>query len=409
MANTTTTVLKRRGRQFSLFIIILLAIELLDEFVFGLEGAAMPLIRDDFQLDYVQIGLLLSLPKLGGVFIEPIIGLLGDTRWRKTLILGGGVGFALALFLTGVSQTFGLLLFSFLLFYPSSGAFVGLAQAALMDSDPERHEYNMARWTFAGSLGVVGGSLTLGFATGIGIDWRTLFLAMVFFTLVLVVLAARYRFIPGAPDDKEDTDDEDETLTFGESARRAWQALRRVEVLRWLILLEFGDLMLDVLLGYLALYFVDVVGLSEGEAAGAVAVWTVVGLLGDFALIFVLERIKGLTYLRYSSALQLVLYPMFLLVPGLLPKLIILGLLGFFNAGWYAILRGELYSSMPGQSATVMTLDNIVGFAAGLLPFILGFIAEQFGLLPAMWCLLAGPIALLIGVPYRKSNKTEER
>jgi MFS transporter, FSR family, fosmidomycin resistance protein len=400
-----TAVLKRRGRQLTLFIIILLAIELLDEFVFGLVGAAMPLIRNDFQLDYVQIGLLLSVPDLVAILIEPVIGLLGDTNWRKMLILGGGVGFALALLLTGISQTFALLLFSFILFFPSSGAFVGLAQAALMDSDPERHEHNMARWTFAGSLGVVGGSLTLGFATGIGIDWRTLFLALVGVTLVLVVFAARYRFPVGADHDDDD-ETEQETLTLWQNARRALQALRRLDVLRWLVLLEFSDLMMDVLLGYLALYFVDVVGLSSGEAAAAVAVWTIVGLVGDFALIFLLERVKGLAYLRYSAALELVLYVAFLLMPGLLPKLVILGLLGFFNAGWYSVLRGELYSAMPGQSATVMTLDNIVGIVAGFLPFALGLIADRFGLEAAMWCLLAGPIALLIGLPRRsKSDK----
>lgn len=40
-------------------------------------------------------------------------------------------------------------------------------------------------------------------------------------------------------------------------------ALRQKEVLRWLVLLEFSDLMLDVLLGFLALYFVDVAGFSS--------------------------------------------------------------------------------------------------------------------------------------------------
>ncbi len=45
--------------------------------------------------------------------------------------------------------------------------------------------------------------------------------------------------------------------------RAALSALRRGEVLRWLVLLQFSDLMLDVLLGFLALYFVDVAGLTR--------------------------------------------------------------------------------------------------------------------------------------------------
>jgi hypothetical protein len=38
----------------------LLAIELLDELVFGAREAAWPLIRDQLSLSYTQIGLLLS-------------------------------------------------------------------------------------------------------------------------------------------------------------------------------------------------------------------------------------------------------------------------------------------------------------------------------------------------------------
>jgi len=34
------------------------------------------------------------------------------------------------------------------------------------------------------------------------------------------------------------------------------------------------------------------------EAAASVAVWTGVGLLGDFLLIPLLERVKGMDYLR---------------------------------------------------------------------------------------------------------------
>ena len=43
-----------------------------------------------------------------------------------------------------------------------------------MDTDPARHELNMARWTFAGSLGVVAGPLALGGTALLGLRWRGL-------------------------------------------------------------------------------------------------------------------------------------------------------------------------------------------------------------------------------------------
>src|SRR2546423_6476035 len=143
----------RRGLRA--FALTLLAIEFLDELVDGSRQTAWPLIRYDLQLTYTQIGLLLTVPKLFGSLIEPALGLLGDTRHRRALILGGGLCFALELLLVAFSHSFALLLVAFVLFSPSSGAFVNLSQAALMDAAPLRREQNMARWVFAGSLGIV--------------------------------------------------------------------------------------------------------------------------------------------------------------------------------------------------------------------------------------------------------------
>ncbi len=144
------------------FLIVLLAIEFLDEFVYGSREAAWPLLRRDLLLTYAQIGVLLGLPRIVSGLTEPIFGILGDVWRRRALILGGGLIFALALLLVSTSRSYGWLLVSFAMLSPASGAFVSLSQATLMDSDPLQREKNMARWTFAGSLGVVLGPLALG-------------------------------------------------------------------------------------------------------------------------------------------------------------------------------------------------------------------------------------------------------
>ncbi|MFZ5922404.1 MAG: MFS transporter [Chloroflexota bacterium] len=371
-----------------------LIIEFLDELVFGVHAAAWPAIRDELGLTYLQIGLAASLPGLISTFIEPFLGILGDVWRRRALILGGGIFFTLALLLTSTASSFTLLLFSFILFYPSSGAFVSLSQASLMDSAPDRHDHAMARWTFAGSLGVVTGPVFLGLAAFAGVTWRGVYLMLALLS-VLAVLAA-WRALPSDPGGRHALPRFSDLI---HGIRNTLHSLRNTSTLRWLVLLEFSDLMLDVLYGYLALYFVDVAGLSPASAAFAVAVWTGVGLLGDFLLIPLLERFDGLAYLRVSVLAELALFPAFLLVPAFPVKLALLGLMGLFNAGWYAILRGRLYSSMPGQSGTVMALDNLTGVVGSLLPFGIGAAAQAFGLGPALWLLLAGPLALLVGLP----------
>ncbi|MDO9128407.1 MAG: hypothetical protein Q7U34_00930, partial [Anaerolineales bacterium] len=70
--------------------------------------------------------------------------------------------------------------------------------------------------------------------------------------------------------------------------------------------------------------------------------------------------------------------------------------------------QARLYAAMPGQSGTVMTLGNVTGFFGKLLSFGIGLAAETFGLGAAMWLLLAGPIALLIGLPFHREAATPE-
>ena len=381
---------------------IFLIIEFLDELVYGLQEAAWPLIRDDLHLSYVQIGVLLSLPGLIANLVEPFLFVLGDIWKRRFIILAGGLFFTLSLAFTAVSQNFAFLLLAVVLFNPASGAFVSLSQATLMDSDPERHESNMARWTFAGSLGVFIGPLILGGLLTIGFGWRHAYLGLAVLSAIVLMMAIRHLTRASSGLDQIPS----LKLVF-ESFRNIFLSLRTPGILRWLVLLEFSDLMLDVFYGFLALYFVDVAGFTNTSAALAVAVWTGVGLLGDYLLIPLLDRIRGLDYLRVSVIIVLFLFPAFLIVSQPLIKLILVGLLGLLNSGWYAILRANLFTAMPGKSGAVLVLDNISGFFGRLLPFGIGLAAQAYGLGVAIWILLLGPLALIIGLPGSYSQSAD--
>ena len=164
--------------------------------------------------------------------------------------------------------------------------------------------------------------------------------------------------------------------------------------------------MLDILFGLLALYFVDVIGITPTQAGFAVAVWTGVGLLGDLLLIPLLERVKGLTYLRYSALIILILYPLFLLADIFSIKLVLLALIGLFNAGWYAILQGKLYDQLGENSGSILVIGNVTGVFGALVPLMLGAIAEAFGLTAAMWSLLVSPAILFLSLAWQKESAT---
>ena len=84
-------------------------------------------------------------------------------------------------------------------------------------------------------------------------------------------------------------------------------------------------------------------------------------------------------------------------------KIIVIGLLGLLNAGWYVIPKGQLYSAKPGQSGKVMTVGNVFSLFGSLIPPGLGMVAEFFGLLYAMWLMLIGPLVLAFGIPRCES------
>lgn len=381
---------------------VYLLIEFLDELVFGVGEVALPFIRDDLHLTYTQIGLLLSLPGIIAAVIEPFIGILGDVWKRRWLIITGGVLFTASLAITSLSLTFSLLLFSFILFFPSSGAFVSLSQANLMDSDPARHERNMARWTFAGSLGVLAGPLLLGLLVYFGLGWRGTYAVLASFSALCLLAALRYL----SPDSASTPSFPSRQAVF-EGFRGALGALKRVEVWRWLLLLDFADLMMDVLFSYLALYFVDVARATESQAGIAVTIWLAMGLMTDFLFIPFIDRQEdSLKFLRVTAFMEILAFAVFLLTPGFIPKLIVVIIVNLFNTGWYPILQGRLYSSLPGQSASIMAIGSVTAPVAKFFPFLIGLLADRFGLQTAMWILLLGPVALLLGLP-RQGNQSQ--
>lgn len=388
----------RRLRGAGAFALTLLIVEFIDELAFGLRETAWPFIRADLNLSYEQIGLLIGLPAITAALIEAVMGVLSDMPgWRPRLVLGGGIAFIIAAGATALAGDFGLLMAATILFYPASGAFVSLGQATLMDTDPARHEQNMARWTFFGAVGVLAAPWLLTALTGAGATWREGYVIVAALTAIAWLgLYALRRHFPASVHEGEDGW-RGLIAGLGEALRM----LKQGAVVRWFGLLIVSDFMLDILLSFMALYFVDVVGVDEGGAALAITVWTGVGLIGDYLIIHLLERVNGLAYLRYSVLIELILYPAFLLVEDPALKLVILGAIGFANAGWYSVLQAQVYAALPGKSGAATTLGTLFTPIEGFIPLLLGVIAGAFGLNAAMWLLWLGPIALLLGLPRR--------
>jgi FSR family fosmidomycin resistance protein-like MFS transporter len=295
------------------------------------------------------------------------------------------------------ARSFAVLLAAFVAFYPASGAFVSLTQAEIMDAWPDRQAQLMARWDLAGAAGAVAGPLLLTAVLASGGSWRAGYLVLAGIS-ALIWLGALLR---GRPQP-------DSGAAAAEAEQRPWTArvaeigaaLRDWGTLRWLLLIEVADLLVDVFTGFLALYLVDVAHLTPAVAALAIAIRLGAALAEDAALIVILERVSDLTVLRVSAAAAALLYPAFLLVPGVVPKLAVLAVLSAATAPWYPVLQARLYGSLPGRSSVAVTLSSAAGLAGGLGPLAVGLVAQSFGLSWALAGLVLVPVAVLL-VPGR--------
>jgi FSR family fosmidomycin resistance protein-like MFS transporter len=346
----------------------------------------MPAIRDDLSLSYAEIGVLLAVPSVVSGIVEPFLGLLGDFWRRAAVIVGGGLAYALALGAAAASRSYGVLLAAFVLMYPAAGAFVSLSQATLMDRDPDSREPNMVRWTIAGGIGALAGPVAVAVAFRTDAGWRPVFAALGVVAIALVLLSRGMGSTPAE-------------ATARPRVQDARRLVRSWGLVRWLLLLEASDLMLDVLRGFLAVYLVDVVEVNRSIAALALGAVLGADLLGNTLLLRALRRAPVSWYLRASAGVASILFAAFLLVPSAPGKVGLVVALALTTAGWYPLLKARLYGAMPGLSGTAMALASLTGPVAALPPLAVGVLAGAVGLANALWLLLLGPLLLLVFVP----------
>ncbi len=378
-------------RSSLLIIAVLYGVELLDEFVYGLFGAALPTIKTELALTYTQVGLLFTLPGLISVMGEPLIGLIGDTRHRRALVLSGISATAIGLALIAAARQYLPLLLASGIMYVASGAYVNLSQATLIDRNPRRAENTMARWVLMGAIGVTVSPLLITLVLSANGSWRAVYFDTAIVASAFAVLLFRQRFTGHAGA-------EEEVGSLKQLRRSLLTALRNRTLINWVILTELADFMLDKLLEVIGLYFHDVASVSLSAASAAVTVAAIAGLVGNFALVPLLEKISGMRVLRISAVIALIAYVAFLLIPIVWLKYGLIAVINLSTAGWYAVLRAKCYEALPGQSGVVVAVTSLANISRLFVPLLLGGIADALGLQTAMWLLIIGPIALIWGV-----------
>jgi len=369
----------------------LLGVEFINEWFSNLLAAVLPAVRSALGLNYVQVSFLFTLLEGTDVLSDGIFGVIGDVWSRRVLITSGTIVAGFGLILMGVASGYLVLMLGVILYGFAGGPFVGLSQASLVDTAPGKHEEMMAWWMLAGDVGFLLTPLMVAVAYAFGVDWRVLFLAGGGLFLVYAFFLAGVR-IPRQGMTTEGAEVEVEaTVSSNLAAIRA--AALDPGLLRWALILPLLEMPVKA---FVVLYFHDVVGFNDALASSTLIVIIGSSLVGRVLLPWVLRFVRGVLLLRLSVWLGVVSFALFLLVPFVPVKLVMLALFSLVEADWYPLAKGQAYAAQPTKSGVVLSVTSLLSPITSFLPLLVGVIASQAGLGWGMGVLLVGPLVAAV-------------
>lgn len=378
---------------------ILLTTALLDELTSGFPVVALPLLRDRLHLTYAQAGFLFTAGALSSLLIEPAINLLADRSSKRPLIAAGMIAMVLAFVVFGLAATYPLLILGFVVFYPATGAAVGLSQAALVDAQPADAPQTMARWTLYSGIGDILSPLAVSALLALGQGWPAICALGAAVWLAILPPFLRQKLTVTQPDPSTSTTEgKEEPDVSVRSALRA--ALHDKLLLRWVAVGLFCNMLDEIFLAFAALYLRDRLHASAEAVSLAVLAGTVGGLLSLVILERLLARVDGPRLLPWLGLLTLAAVAIFLVAPGFALAALALFLVNVGAACWYPIAQAAAYARLPGRSGTVQAVIAVSAPFEIALPGIVGVLAANFGITAGVAFLGLAPLGVLLLAPH---------
>lgn len=356
--------------------------------------AGSPEIQRELATSYAGLGVVILLvPGLLGLVLEPPLFLLAD-RWpRKRLIVGGLIAMAVCAIAAAIAP--GPITLSLAIAFGgvASGASIGLGLATMIDARPDQRARTMTRWTLMGLIGdALAPAVLAGFAA-IGWSWRQEYVAIAV-VLVVWAIAIAARPLPAAP--VAATDDDVAAPTPGLWATLV-ATLRNRKLLVWLVALLLVELMDEILVVLSSLHLRDDLGAGVAWRTIVISAFVAGGAIG----LVVLERLlaRGVAVLRLlvgASIACAIVYVAWLAAPTPLTCALMMPLVGATAAPLYPLASAQAYAVHPGGSGALLAANHLFTPVALALPWVLGVIADHWGVPVALAVLVVEPIGLAI-------------
>ena len=269
----------------------------------------MPMIRTDLGLSYTQAGFVLSAFAITGGFSQLPAGWLADRFGARVMVTIGISGVAIAGLLIGLSHSYVALIAFLVVAAILGGGYHPSAATAISASVPSERRGR------ALGLHLIGGSSSfwvvplLAAPIAVTWGWRSSYLILSIPVLILgialyVLIGRRVRFQTPV------------LQTTDSDAPATPTAIRWRQLLPFLIMSVATGTMIQSVAGYLSLYAVDGLGVSEAIAAYLVAITPAVGLFAAPLGGYLYDRAGGVPILLIVSFTAIPLIYLLGIVPN---------------------------------------------------------------------------------------------
>ncbi len=379
-----------RAAQLARLTFLLLGVELLDELYSGVPSVAAEDIRRSLGVTYE--GALVTLwlvPGVVALLIEPVLFVLADRYPRRWFVSGGLFAMGAAGVLAAWAPSAAWLAAAVAIAWVGSGAGVTLSEATLADAHPERRPQVLARWALLGELGDLGAPALVAGMAWLGLGWRGAF------TVVgtLVIAWSLLLLLPTYPAEAEGGDEEDD-VEDGPLLDGVRAAFRNRALFGWLGATALCELLDELVVVFAALRMRGPLGYSAQENAWVIGAGVVGVVAGAAATERLLKRRPPMRILLVASLGAGVSFVGWLLANDLWLSTVTFFGVGMFVAPMYPIANAEAYASLPGRSGTVNAARHVFTPLTLALPWALGALADEVGLVWAMGVLLLQPVGL---------------
>jgi MFS family permease len=374
--------------------VLLAGIAFFEEMASGVATAGGPEIQRAFGTSYAELAtIVLLVPGIAGLVLEPPLFLLAD-RWpRRPMIVAALAVMALAALASAIAPNAIVLAAAVSASAVANGLVTGLSEATLLDAAPDRRASTMTRFMLLGLFGDLAAPLLLVGCGAIGLGWRGAF-AVLAGLLAAWAVGIAARPLPRAPANAgEDAADDEPRMSL---VAVLAASLRDRRLVAWLLGLVLCDLLDEILVVLASLHLRDELGAGPEWRTALIGAFVAGGAVGLAVVDRLLARVGSARILVGSGVACAITYALWLASPTPLVAVILMLPVGATAAPLYPLASAQAFAARPGHSGALLAASHLFTPIALALPWALGAVADAAGTYVALALLVLQPIGIAV-------------